>query len=101
VSSASDSPKSPRKDNIQRIRYCDRHVKKDKEPKCWTCGSQPWRVKGIKCKGSVKVDVPLIDEEGNVEYIIEKRPCGLRFAEEGPIEIPFNPLKSYLGVDDK
>jgi hypothetical protein len=101
MSSAYDSPKSPRKSNIQRIRYCDRHVKKVKEPKCWTCGSQPWRVKGIKCKGSIKVDVPLIDEYGNVEYIIEKRPCGLRFAEEGSVEIPFNPLKSYLGVDDK
>jgi hypothetical protein len=101
MSSAYDSPKSPRKSNIQRIRYNDRHEKKEKEPKCWTCGSMPWRVKGIRCKGTVKVDVPMIDEQGNVEYILEERPCGLKYQDEGPIEVPFNPLKSYLGVDDK
>jgi hypothetical protein len=73
----SDSPRA-RKSNIQRIRYGDRHVKKEKDPKCWTCGSMPWRVKGIRCKA-----------------------CGLLYEDEGPIEVPFSPLKSYLGVDDK
>lgn len=90
----SNMPATPRsrKSNIQRIRYGDNHVKKEKEPKCWTCGSMPWRVKGIKCKGTKTVE---IDGEK------KKVPCGLRYQDEGPIEVPFNPLQSMLGSWDK
>lgn len=50
---------------------------KEKESKCWTCGSQPWRVEGDKCED-----------------------CGLEYGEE-VIEITSG-LKSSMGdFEDK
>ena len=45
---------------------------KEKEKKCWTCGSMPWRVEGKECKE-----------------------CGLKFEEES-IEIDRG-IKSSMG----
>lgn len=54
----------------QRLR--SEHMK-EKELKCWQCGSMPWRVEGLACKA-----------------------CGLAFAEE-EVEIEIATLRSVAG----
>ena len=61
----------------QSMRFHGEKVK-EKEKKCWECGSMPWRVDGIVCKE-----------------------CGLRFGEE-EIEREKVSLKSSQGtIEDK